>query len=77
MFEGPKYLYTGATDEQVNWGGNDDPRQHLRIGSTYTLLRKEEHTWHTKFTLAEFPKLKFNSVSFEEVKLLETPGPTL
>ena len=67
MFDGPKVKYTGATDDQVRWGDNDDPRQHLRIDSTYTLLRKEVHSYHTKFTLVEFPQLKFNSVSFEEV----------
>jgi len=28
-------IYTGATDEQVNWGGNDDPRGLLEEGKQY------------------------------------------
>lgn len=57
----------GATIEQVNWGGNDDPRGVLVDGGIYKVLRVEPHTQHTKVYLEEFPSLKFNSVHFELV----------
>lgn len=56
-----------ASDDQVNWGSNDDPRMYLTLGEVYTLDREEEHSWHTKYYLKEFPDLRFNSVNFEEV----------
>jgi hypothetical protein len=62
-----KVRYIGATKEQVQWGGNDDPRDYLELNGIYTLARCETHTWHTKFYLKEFPGMKFNSVCFEEV----------
>jgi hypothetical protein len=63
-----KLKYIGVSDEQVQWGRNDDPRDSfLEIGKTYELLDKEVHSWHTKFILKEFPDKKFNSVSFEEI----------
>lgn len=61
-----KIKYTGCTDEQVRWGGNDDPRGVLKEGEVYTLKDKEVHSWHTKITLEEVPG-RFNSVCFEEV----------
>lgn len=57
--------YTGATDEQVRWGCNDDPRGLLVENQEYELLTQEVHSWHTKYILKEFPNKKFNSVSFE------------
>lgn len=56
-----------VSDGQVNWGANDDPRGLLDIGKTYTLLRKEVHSWHTKYVLAEYPDKKFNSVHFDHI----------
>ena len=67
MQVGDKVRYTGAIDEQVAWGSNDDPRKVLTEGSTYTVADVEVHTWHTKVYLEEYPKLKFNSVSFAAV----------
>ncbi|SMC63801.1 hypothetical protein [Sporomusa malonica] len=61
---GSKVKYTGASDEQVRWGGNDDPRGLLTEGETYEIELIEPHTWHTKYYLKEFPGKKFNSVSF-------------
>ena len=61
-------IYRGATNEQVNWGSNDDPRPLLRVGSRYILKNVDEHSWHTKYELVEFPGLHFNSVSFELVQ---------
>ncbi len=65
---GQKIRYIGASDEQVKWGGNDDPRGLLKAGWVYELYRSEVHSYHTKYYLAEFPGLKFNSVSFEHVE---------
>jgi hypothetical protein len=62
-----KVKYLGATDEQVMWGSNDDPRLYLEIGQIYEVYNKEVHSWHTKLILANYTKLKFNSVSFEEI----------
>jgi hypothetical protein len=59
------YIYPVA-DEQVKWG-NDDPRGILNPENTYTLLKKEEHSYHTKYILKEFPDKKFNSVHFAEI----------
>jgi len=62
-----KVKYIGSTIEQVRWGSYDNPEGLLEIGKVYQVLHKEVHAWHTKLTLKEFPKLKFNSVSFEEI----------
>jgi hypothetical protein len=59
-----KVKYIGASDAQVNFGSNDDPRGLLEEGKIYTLKGKEIHSWHTKYSLEEFPHKKFNSVSF-------------
>jgi len=63
-----KVKYIGASDAQVNYGSNDDPRGLLKEGKIYTIQRKEVHSYHTKYILKEFPDKKFNSVSFEEVR---------
>ena len=60
-------IYIGASDEQVQWGGNDDPRGILIEGKHYEIERKEMHSWHTKIILREFPGKKFNSECFETV----------
>ncbi len=54
--------------DRVRWGSNDDPEQYLKPGHTYTLWSREEHTWHTKYILVEFPGKKFNSTHFEDVE---------
>lgn len=59
-----KLVYVGTSDEQVRWGGNDDPRGVLEEGKAYTVIDWEVHSWHTKVTLEEFPDLRFNSASF-------------
>ena len=61
-----KAIYNGASDEQVKWGANDDPRGVLTEGKEYEVLRTDVHTWHTKYILADYPALKFNSVCFEK-----------
>ena len=65
-----KVRYIGASEAQVNYGSNDDPRGLLKEGKIYTLQRKEVHSYHTKYYLKEFPGKKFNSICFEEVAKL-------
>ena len=51
------------TDEQMNWGDNDDTRGHLVVGEVYD-AKVETHKWHTKLLIGD---KKFNSICFEEV----------
>lgn len=60
--------YVGATQDQVNWGSNDDPRPLLTIGETYAIEKISVHSWHTKISLQGFPGLLFNDASFEYIK---------
>ena len=60
-----KAIFTGATKEQINWGGCDDPRGLLVVGAPYEIEKIEEHSWHTKVKLVGVDGW-FNSVSFEE-----------
>jgi hypothetical protein len=62
-----KVTFIGASDAQVNFGG-DDPRGLLRIGKNYTVIRKTVEPLYTEYTLKDFPKLHFNSVCFETVR---------
>lgn len=60
-----KVVYTGATDAQVNWGSNSDPRGVLEEGREYEVERKEVHSYHTKIKLVGVEGW-FNSVCFED-----------
>ena len=68
MKKGDKIKFVEATDAQVNWGGNDDPRKLLEVGKSYTISKIEKHTWHTKLVLKEYPDKKFNSAHFVGVE---------
>lgn len=62
-----KLIYRGgASDAQVQWGGNDDPRGVLEPGVAYEVDKQEVHSWHTKIYLKGFPGKKFNSVHFDK-----------
>ena len=63
--DGFKVKYIGASDQQVSWGANDDPRKYLTEGDVYEVSYVEIHTWHTKISLKGYETLRFNSVSFE------------
>ncbi|MDR1902369.1 MAG: hypothetical protein LBQ88_08840 [Treponema sp.] len=52
-----------ASEEQIRWGGNDDPEKFLTVGEEYTVKDVEIHSYHTKVFL-EGIEGKFNSVSF-------------
>lgn len=64
---GDKVIYTGCSDEQVNWGSsNNDPRKVLIEGVSYYIEKVEVHSWHTKLSLRGVYG-RFNSVSFEKI----------
>jgi len=63
---GDTVRYIGCTNEQVNWGSNDDPRSFLIIGREYIVENVEVHSSHTKVSLRN-KWGKFNSVCFEVV----------
>jgi hypothetical protein len=63
---GDEVVYEGASDSQVAWGGNDDPRKVLLYGGVYVLRTVEVHSWHTKVELEGIIG-KFNSVCFKKV----------
>ncbi len=62
--EGDVVVYSEeASDEQVKWGSNDDPRKLLELNKSYEIESVEVHSWHTKLYLKGI-KGKFNSVNF-------------
>jgi hypothetical protein len=60
---GDKVKFIGASDDQVNWGSNDDPRLLLNTKTVYEIESVEIHHWYTKIKLAGI-KGWFNSVHF-------------
>jgi len=67
MPETQRVKYRGASDAQVNWGQNDDPRECLVKGRVYDVIETEVLSWHTTIRLSEFPDLEFNDASFDYV----------
>lgn len=59
--------YIGASQDQINWGNCDDPRDLLQIGREYDVADVEIHSWHTKVMLAGFPGAWFPSVAFDDL----------
>lgn len=70
MKNGDFVRFVKASDAQVNWGSNDDPRLILNTTDIYQIEYVEEHSWHTKIYLKGI-KGKFNNVSFEKVDIKE------
>ena len=67
MKTGQKVKFIESSEEQVNWGGNDDPLEAgLNIGDEYIISDVDEHNWHTKIHLEGFEG-QFNSVCFDAV----------
>lgn len=62
-----KVRFLGASDDQVRFGGGDDPRPLLTVGEVYAVKSVDVHSWHTRITLRQFPSKWFNSVCFENV----------
>lgn len=67
MKAGDIVTFESASDDQVKWGNNKDPRIELEIGKEYEVQSVEEHSWHTKiWVYHEGVKGPFNSVHFSE-----------
>ena len=64
--ENDRVVYVGCSQEQINWGSNDDPRKILIQGDVYIIERIEVKSQHTKLTLKEISG-RFNSVCFEKL----------
>jgi hypothetical protein len=64
--ENDHVVYVGCSQEQINWGSNDDPRKILIQGDVYIIERIEVKSQHTKLTLKEISG-RFNSVCFEKL----------
>lgn len=58
--------YIGCDDQQVRYGGNNDPRGVLVEGCIYDVSKEEVHSWHTKISLIGIEG-EFNSVCFRDV----------
>jgi len=59
-------VYIGCSQEQINWGSNDDPRTILVEGNEYEIEVVDIHSQHTKLTLKGIPG-RFNSVCFDKL----------
>jgi len=66
MKTGDKVKFISATDDQINWGSNDDPRLVLDTNIIYEIENIKVHSWHTKVYLKGI-KGKFNSVHFKVI----------
>ena len=66
---GAKVKYIGVSDEQVRYGGHDDPRGILKEGMSYTVATVRIRSWNSDVVLQEFPDNGFNTVCFENVWL--------
>jgi len=64
--KGNKVIYLGCSQEQINWGNNDDPTKILIEGAIYYIENVEVHSQHTKLTLRGVTG-RFNSVCFKKV----------
>lgn len=63
-----KVIFKGATVDQITYApGSSDPREHLEVGETYNVVRKEVYSRHTLVFLEGFESNGFNSVCFKEV----------
>tara|TARA_Y100000310_G_C20680591_1_gene815714 strand:+ start:1273 stop:1464 length:192 start_codon:yes stop_codon:yes gene_type:complete len=62
-----KVIYKGASEKQIAWGSNNDPRNTLEEDKVYEVEDKEIYTWHTKIKLVDVEGW-FNSISFDYVK---------
>ena len=64
--KGDIVFYRGdTTQEQINWGSNDDPRKVLVEGQPYKIIKVDVKSWHTKLTLHQIDG-RFNSVHFDK-----------
>lgn len=69
--------YIGATQDQIDWYANDDPRSLLTVGQVYEVWRRTVHSVYTEIILKDYKHLRFNSVCFELVEGFDTVTPSL
>ena len=67
---GDRIKFISSSQDQVNWGSNNDTSIVCNTTDIYTIESVEVHSWHTKITL-EGIRGKFNSVSFELLPIKE------
>ena len=61
-----KVKYIGASNDQVNFGGNDDPRGILLLNTVYEVAEFDVHSYYTKIKLVNTSGW-FNDVSFQYI----------
>lgn len=61
---GKSAKFIGATETQIIYGGNADPREHLVEGQSYEIVSAKIGQSSTALTLKGFENLTFNSVCF-------------
>lgn len=74
--KGDTVKYIGASQEQVGYGGWDDPRKCLTENVTYTIKSVDVFSWKTRIQLEEVPEMYFNSVHFEQAEATATAPAT-
>lgn len=67
MNPGDRVKFIEASDDQVNWGRNIDPRKYLQLNADYTITEVEIYSFHTKICLKGFDSLWFNAVHFMSI----------
>lgn len=59
---GDRVVFNGASQSQIGWGSNEDPRPFLTEGAVYVVEKVEVHSWHTKLWIDG--RGPFNASSF-------------
>ena len=62
-------VFTGQTDAQRRWGGNDDANEFLIVGREYIVESVVTYSQHTKLKLRN-KNGRFNSVCFDLVGVI-------
>ena len=65
--EGTKVIVTEDSIKNGYYYVEEHAREFLKVGETYTIKKTIVYGWYTDVHLKEFPKEKFNSVSFEDI----------
>ena len=62
-------VFTGQSEAQRRWGGNDDANEFLIVGKEYVVESVDVRSQHTKLKLRN-KNGRFNSVCFDLVGVL-------
>lgn len=68
MKKGSKVKLVNMSHVVAAFGSNDIPGAYLTKGDIYTVLKVEDHKWHTTVKLVEMQCKRFNSHHFEIIK---------